>query len=1165
MATDLGQGKVAAPAKYDAFVAAQLARAQRRILFFDLTAGLLGFLAILLTYAAVMATCDKALTLSDVTRQTALALFALTSAVYLWLTVGRPLWRGVNPYFAARRMEQILPGSKNSVVNWLDLSRQTLPPAIRGAVGQRAAKDLAKADLEKAITGRRTAWVGAVTGLVGVIFLVLLFRFGSEPFFSLLRRAFAPFAGFSGNIASGTRLTVLRPDGGNVTVPSGRPVTITVEVEGKVPNPQKPDALKLHLRYEGSGTQLEPRPLVREDGREWSITIPGGDVQTDFTYKVTGGDAETPEYRVSVRSTPAITGFQATYHYRAYVGRRPEVRRERKLQAWRGTEVTLRVRTNRRVQSGHLEFISKMDKANNRTLNVRPVEDDPQAFEATLRLEESGHYRLHFTSTEEETYGDLLLYPVVADPDQPPHEVKLTTPGKDGSLPANGVLKVAGTAKDDIGVKDLALHLRVLEGPNLRAREFYANKDLPLAGGGYPLKVEYQDNIDLTNVQTPDGKPFELKAGMELEYWLEARDACDYPKPNEPGQSEKYRLRLTEPQDAQKQKQQRDEARKEQQEHEKKLQEDLKQEAQKREDEARQQKEEQDRQGDKQKDKKEGGDKGNKGGGSQGSKSEGGSEQEKKDRQTADQERRLKEALDRREQKGKGKGEPKPGEPKPGPQGKEGGQAEQRPEHGQAKPEGKPGDKKEAAQEKGGGEQGPTGEPSAGKGGGQAGPMQGQKGDAKGGDPKAQPDSPPAEGKPENDGAPPPAQEKQGGGAGKGPPQAGKEKPAGGKPGQPAPSADKPAGGTGTQEEQPEPKSEGKGQPAPQPKAGPKSDGPKQGAAPEEQASQSKGLGQGPMEEKKPGAGKPAPEKKEKGDVVRSENKSDRQPEGDDGPPKTKEERLKEFLDLLKDFKGDDPRKRDEAKRKLEEAQRRNQDLQSKLEKDLKSEDPKKREEAKRKLEEMEKEAKNPKVQEALRKAEEELTNKGRQAGENKQGPEPGEGTGAAKSTKDLETPPGEDKGRTEPNLSPSASKGKGKTKPQLGMGKGRGKKTELVPRPYADQDDLARWVGQLQLEDFSKIDRNVLKDAGLDEASFRKFLADRRDLLRRHPGLAGTEKLPPSQRGKGPSIGGERVERGGPAGDLRTGGHGQAPPGFGPAYSNFLNRMSKPVSPPDD
>src|SRR5262249_51207343 len=145
------------------------------------------------------------------TRQAALALFALVSAVYLWLTVGRPLWRGVNPYFAARRVEQILPGSKNSVVNWLDLSRQTLPPAIRGAVGQRAAKDLAKADLEKAVTGRHAAWVGAVTGLAGLLFLVLLFRFGSEPFFSLLRRAFAPFAGFSGDIAAGTRLTVLRP------------------------------------------------------------------------------------------------------------------------------------------------------------------------------------------------------------------------------------------------------------------------------------------------------------------------------------------------------------------------------------------------------------------------------------------------------------------------------------------------------------------------------------------------------------------------------------------------------------------------------------------------------------------------------------------------------------------------------------------------------------------------------------------------------------------------------------------------------------------------------------------------------------------------------------------------------------------------------------------
>ena len=42
MATDLGRAKSTPTSKYDAFVAAQLAQAEKRIRFLDLTAGLLG-------------------------------------------------------------------------------------------------------------------------------------------------------------------------------------------------------------------------------------------------------------------------------------------------------------------------------------------------------------------------------------------------------------------------------------------------------------------------------------------------------------------------------------------------------------------------------------------------------------------------------------------------------------------------------------------------------------------------------------------------------------------------------------------------------------------------------------------------------------------------------------------------------------------------------------------------------------------------------------------------------------------------------------------------------------------------------------------------------------------------------------------------------------------
>src|SRR2546429_229530 len=109
MATDLGRAKAAPSAKYDAFVASQLARAESRIRALDLTASLLGYLAGALAYVVLMVLIDGKLELSDRARQTALYAFLAGSALYLLFAVILPLRRRINPYYAARQVEQTLP------------------------------------------------------------------------------------------------------------------------------------------------------------------------------------------------------------------------------------------------------------------------------------------------------------------------------------------------------------------------------------------------------------------------------------------------------------------------------------------------------------------------------------------------------------------------------------------------------------------------------------------------------------------------------------------------------------------------------------------------------------------------------------------------------------------------------------------------------------------------------------------------------------------------------------------------------------------------------------------------------------------------------------------------------------------------------------------------
>jgi hypothetical protein len=592
MATELGSSKSAkTAAKNDAFVNAQLARAEKRVRALDVGAALLGFAALVCVFAAALSLADRAWSLPPWARQLSLVSFLVGGGAYLYFTLARPLLYRVNPYYAAQRVEQTMPGAKNSVVNWLDLQQQKLPPAIRAAVGQKAAKDLSKADIDGAFSGRRLAWVGALAGACAAGLIACLIWIGGDSFFHL-RRVFAPFSFGS---PAPTTLTITRPEGGDETVTIKQPVFIAARVEGKLPDPKGPDAVKLLYRYEEDGPYLVR--LMRHDGGEFTATVSANDVRDGFWYKVTAGDVETPEYRVNVRATPLLTKVQATYHFRSYVGRADEehyARRPFRLEALRGTEVTLLVDTNRPVKQAYLVLEGKDGPER---FPAKVVGDDGKAFRITHVIDRTTRYRLKYATPDNEEYADPTYQDLFAVPDNPP-EVTITAPGRDTQLPCNSVLQVEGIATDDVGVKSIALKMRVTKlpgsdakGPELKAKAYRSDKELRLPSGGYATSLKYKDFVDLKTVQTPDGKPFAPAAGMELEYWLEASDACDYPQPNV-SESKHYRAQLIDAEkDPEKQQNERDQAKREQQKHEQEQNDALKKEEKSRQEKEQRQKE----------------------------------------------------------------------------------------------------------------------------------------------------------------------------------------------------------------------------------------------------------------------------------------------------------------------------------------------------------------------------------------------------------------------------------------------------------------------------------------------------------------------------------------------------------------------------------------------
>ena len=564
MATVSPSAPPAPPAKHEAFVEQQLRRARFRIRAFDTSAALLGFFVGTLVYGLGMVFLDRWLDLPSLVRQVAFGSYLVAAVLYLAFFVVRPLCRQINLYYAARLVEQTVPGAKNSLVNWLDVRDQRLPVAIRGAVGMRAAKDLSQVDLETAISGRRVLWLGGATVVLFFAAVVVLAVFRPGQFLSLLDRAFAPFR--ETTIATRTRLTLVQPVNGDATVPVSQPVSFVVRVDGRVPDPNQADALKLLFRTNQADPVYQERLLEHGDAdREWALRLPAFEVQNGLWYKIAGGDAETPEYRVDVRSSPLVTRWKHVYHYRPYLCRPDRTSDDPNLEAPRGTEVLLVARTNRQVRQGTLRI-----DGNPVPLTSVPVEKSPDAMAFHIVMKKDGSYRVQFTSTEDERSGDSIPYKIKATPDLPP-TVVLTQPGKDVTLPADGMLSLEGSAADDYGVTKLTLRLRVKDGLNLQPKVYREDKKFQFEDGSYPRRIDYKDFIELDKVRDANGAKPALKPGAIIEYWLEAADNCDYPAANVARNKETFKITIAKPQnDPKKKEQAQKQAQKQQQEHKQK-------------------------------------------------------------------------------------------------------------------------------------------------------------------------------------------------------------------------------------------------------------------------------------------------------------------------------------------------------------------------------------------------------------------------------------------------------------------------------------------------------------------------------------------------------------------------------------------------------------------
>jgi hypothetical protein len=561
--------------KYDDFLDARLNRARQQVRAADLTVASLGLIALTFGFGLVMLLLDRWLELPIVVRQFALSGYLVAATAYILKVFRRPFIATINPYYAARQVERTLPEAKNSLVSWLDLRDEPLPGTVREAVSRRAASDLDRADMDEAVRDTRLSKYGAIAGLFAVALIILLCVYRPTQFISLLARTFAPFS--STAIAHRTRIELLEPKDGDITVPINYAVDVRVDVDGRVPRADEPDALRLKFRYSDDDPAWEEKRLEPTDrSGEWTVRVPAAQVRNGFEYQVTGGDAATPLHRVRVRARSLLTEFEVHYHYRPYLHFADDTRNDPNLQAVRGTEVTILAKANRPVRDGKLSFKPVAADGKEQVIDGQRMPDQPDTLQYSMVMQQDGQYRLRFIAADGEPSDEAIPYDIHVLPDNPP-AVEITHPAPE-KLPVNGTLTLTGKVTDDFGLTKARLMMVLkpnAEGPgeSLPPLPFNAGKPLPAVEGREPRALSIKEVVPLDELKDVAGGKIELRPGMVITYRYEAEDNCDFPKP-QLGQSKEFTVTLIEPQAQDKRDAERQQASQEKKEHDEKPQSD---------------------------------------------------------------------------------------------------------------------------------------------------------------------------------------------------------------------------------------------------------------------------------------------------------------------------------------------------------------------------------------------------------------------------------------------------------------------------------------------------------------------------------------------------------------------------------------------------------------
>ncbi|MFT7642011.1 MAG: hypothetical protein ACI9G1_003767 [Pirellulaceae bacterium] len=469
------------PVTTDAFIQQHLDVTRQQVKFVEISTHLITLFTIALSYLLIAAVVDHWILPLGIFGR-AFALLALVGGIgyYVYKFVVPLLIYRISPLYAARTIERAQPSLKNSLINFLQLRKESgnVPQVVLSAMEYRAANDIAAVQVDTAVDRRQLLFMGYV--LAAVIALVGVYRIASSknPFTSFYR-VLIPWAA----VDQPSRVQIEDIEPGDTLVRHGN----TVEVTALIRNLREGEDAVLY--YTTADGQVVDQAIVLTPGENrlyFSTTLPptGDGIQQAISYRIEAGDVATRDYDIEVQPNPTILLEQLTLDFPKYTKREQKVQpRQGDIRAVEGTRVTIVANSNLPISEAYLQLEgSENGKAVKRRVKMKSSKNTAtHAFYLQLKSDRSAAqyatYRLDFSTEDGRHSIDSVTHHIDVLPDLAP-EIEILTPEKSRTeVRADGMQTIEVRALDpDFGLQRVVLRA-VAGGDELFTEELFSDAE----------------------------------------------------------------------------------------------------------------------------------------------------------------------------------------------------------------------------------------------------------------------------------------------------------------------------------------------------------------------------------------------------------------------------------------------------------------------------------------------------------------------------------------------------------------------------------------------------------------------------------------------------------------------------------------------------------------